>query len=211
MNDTFTEKAKMWDTNPQIRALADRFSAELNKIVPDPSGLAILELGCGTGLVGLRYAEKVASLDLIDTSPAMLAVLRSKDESQASHVTVHEGTLAALIGDSLKPESIDWIFSNMALHHVEDIPALIGYLHRLLKPNGRVTIGELEPEAGTFHAPDVVPHKGFDALALSQLFKQGGFSSNKTYTYLTTPKEDNDGVTRTYSTFILDVTKPTTN
>ena len=207
MNDTFAEKAKMWDSNPQVMALADLFSAELDKIVPDHSGLAIMELGCGTGLVGLRYAEKAASLDMIDASPAMLDVLRTKDEARASHVTVHEGTVSMLVGQAVAPESADWIISNMALHHVKDIPALIGELHRLIKPGGRVTIGELETEPGTFHAPDVVPHNGFDPYELSRLFERGGFSPNKTHTFLTMPREDNDGVTRTYSAFILDATR----
>ena len=207
MNDNFTEKAKMWDSNPQIIALADLFSAELDKIVPDHSGLAILELGCGTGLVGLRYAGKAASLDMVDTSAAMLNVLRTKDEARASHVTVHEGTLSMTVGQAVAPESADWIISNMALHHVEDIPALIGELHRLIKPGGHVTIGDLETEPGTFHAPDLVPHNGFDPHELSRLFEEGGFTLNKTHTFLTTPKEDKDGVTRTYSTFILDATR----
>jgi ubiquinone/menaquinone biosynthesis C-methylase UbiE len=180
MNDTFAEKAKMWDSNPQVMALADLFSAELDKIVPDHSGLAILELGCGTGLVGLRYAVKAASLDMVDASPAMLDVLRTKDEARASHVTVHEGTLSMLVGQAVAPESADWIISNMALHHVEDIPALIGELHQLIKPGGRVTIGELETEPGTFHAPDVVPHNGFDPYELSRLFEKGGLTPNKT-------------------------------
>ena len=210
MNDTFAEKAKMWDSNPQVIALADLFSAELDKIVPDHSGLAILELGCGTGLVGLRYAEKAASLDMVDASPAMLDVLRTKDKTRASHVTVHEGTLSMLVGQAVAPESVDWIISNMALHHVKDIPALIGELHQLIKPGGRVTIGELETEPGTFHAPDVVPHNGFDPYELSRLFEKGGFTPNKTHTFLTVPKEDNDGVTRTYSAFILDATRSST-
>ena len=209
MNDTFLEKAKMWDSNPQIIALSNLFSAELDKIVPDHSGLAILEFGCGTGLVGLRYTERAASLDMIDASQAMLDVLRSKDEARANHVTIHEGTLSMLVGQAVAPESADWIISNMALHHVEDIPALIGELYRLIKPGGRVTIGELETEPGTFHAPDAVPHNGFDPYALARLFEKGGFTLNKTHTFLTTPKEDNDGVTRTYSTFILDATRPT--
>jgi len=207
MNDTFAEKAKMWDSNPQVRALADLFSAELDKIVPDHSGLAILELGCGTGLVGLRYAEKAASLDMVDASPAMLDVLRTKDEARASHVTDHEGTLSMLVGQAVAPESADWIISNMALHHVKDIPALIGEMHRLIKPGGRVTIGELETEPGNFHAPDVVPHNGFDPYELSRLFEKGGFTPNKTHTFLTMPRKDNDGVTRTYSAFILDATR----
>ena len=210
MNDTFAEKAKLWDSNPQVVALADLFAAELDKILPDHSGLAIIELGCGTGLVGLRYAEKAASLDMVDASPAMLDVLRAKDEARTSHVTVHEGTLSMLVGPTVVPRSVDWIISNMALHHVEDIPALIGELYRLIKPGGRVTIGELETEPGTFHAPDAVPHNGFDPYALARLFEKGGFTLNKTHTFLTTPKEDYDGVTRTYSTFILDATRSPT-
>lgn len=208
MNDTFAQKAKMWDSNPQVMALADLFSAELDKIVPDHSGLAILEFGCGTGLVGLRYAEKAGSLDMVDASPAMLDVLRTKDEARASHVTVHEGTLSTLVGRAVAPESADWIISNMALHHVEDIPGLLGDLHRLIKPGGRLTVGELESEPGTFHAPDVVPHNGFDPCELSRLFEKGGFTLNKTHTFLTMPREDIDGVTRTYSAVILDATRP---
>ena len=210
MNDTFTEKAKMWDSNPQVIALANLFAAELDKIVPDHSGFAMLELGCGTGLVGLRYAEKAASLDMVDASPAMLDVLRVKDETQASHVTVHEGTLSMLVGQDVMPESADWIISNMALHHVEDIPALIKDLHLLIKPGGRLTIGELETEPGTFHLPEVVPHNGFDPVELSRLFENRGFNLNKTHTFLTMPKEDNDCVTRTYSAFILDATRSST-
>jgi len=208
MNDTFAEKAKTWDSNPKVRALADLFSAELDEVVPDPSGLAILELGCGTGLVGLRYAEKAASLDMVDASTAMLDVLRAKDEARASNLTVHEGTLSQLVGRAVATESADWIISNMALHHVEDIPALVGELHRLLKPGGRVTLGELETEPGTFHAPEVVPHNGFDPEELSRLFEEGGFTVNETHTFLTVPREDNDGVTREYSCFVLDATRP---
>ena len=210
MNDSFAEKAKMWDSNPQVRALADLFSAELDKIVPNHSGLAILELGCGTGLVGLRYAGKAASLDMVDASPAMLDVLRDKDEVQTSHVTVHEGTLSKLFGQAVAPESADWIISNMALHHVEDIPALIVELYRLIKPGGHVTIGELETEPGTFHAPEIVPHNGFEPHELARLFENGGFTSAKTHTFLTMPREDNDGQTRTYSAFILDATRSVT-
>jgi len=207
MNDNFAEKAKMWDSNPQAVSLANQFAAELDKVIPDHRGLAILEFGCGTGLVGLRYAEKAASLDMVDASPAMLDVLRAKDEAQVSHVIVHEGTLSMLDNQSFTPGSVDWIISNMALHHVEDIPALIKELHRLIKPGGRVTIGDLETEPGTFHAPEAVPHNGFDPHELSRLFKQGGFHLNKTHTFLAMPKEDNDGVSRTYSAFILDATR----
>ena len=115
-----------------------------------------------------------------------------------------------LVGQAVAPESVDWIISNMALHHVKDVPSLIGELHQLIKPGGRVTIGELETELGTFHAPDVVPHNGFDHNELSRLFEKLGFTQSKTHTFLTMPREDNDGVTRMYSAFILDATRSST-
>lgn len=210
MNDTFVEKAHTWDSNPQIIALADLFAAELEKIVPDRQGLAILEFGCGTGLVGLRYARQAATLDLVDTSPAMLAVLRSKQEARTDQVHIHEGTLSNLVGEAIAPHSLDWIISNMAVHHVEDISALIDDLRLLLKPGGRVTIGELITEDGTFHAPEVVPHNGFDPHELARTFTSGGFTPNEPYTFVTMPKKDSDGMTRSYSAFILDAIRSST-
>lgn len=206
MSDNFAEKAKIWDSNPLVRGLADKFKAELNKIVPTPTGLTILELGCGTGLVGLHYADRADSLILVDTSKAMLDVLRTKKEANADHVVVHEGTLTTLTQNNFRPQSIDWIFSNMALHHVEDIPSLLQELYKLLKPGGRVTIGDLETEPGTFHAPEVVPHNGFEVNELAQQFEKEGFTVTATYTYLTMPKTGGDGVTRDYKAFILDAT-----
>lgn len=206
MPDAFVEKAKTWDSNPQAIALADLFAAELDKIVPDHSDLAILEFGCGTGLIGLRYAKKAASLDMVDTSPAMLAVLRTKDETEVETVRVHEGEIA---DQAIAAESIDWLITNMALHHVPDIPALLAHLRRIVKPGGRLTLGELETEPGTFHAPEVVPHNGFDPQGLARAFRDAGFTVNRTYTFLTVPRKDNDGVTREYSCFVLDATRST--
>lgn len=208
MNDTFAAKANQWDT-PQRKALADKFAAELNYLHPDCNGMALLELGCGTGLVGLRYAPEANALYMVDTSPAMLEVLRMKDEAQGQNVHIHEAALTDLAGTEIPKESIDWVFSNMALHHIEDIPALIATLHGLLKPGGHVTIGDLVTEPGTFHAPEVVPHNGFDPEALAALFEAGGFTVNSAQTYLTMPREDKDGVTRTYSAFVLDATRIT--
>ena len=90
MNDTFAEKAKMWDSNPQVMALADLFSAELDKIVPDHSGLAILELGCGWGSLTLFMAQRLPNAQItalsnsrVSTTCGVILTQRccSKDES----------------------------------------------------------------------------------------------------------------------------------
>jgi predicted TPR repeat methyltransferase len=59
-------------TAPQIlRALADL-------VMPGRKGLAILDLGCGTGLAGMMFKDKAARLDGIDLSPAMIEKARAR-------------------------------------------------------------------------------------------------------------------------------------
>ncbi|HEY4274272.1 MAG TPA: methyltransferase domain-containing protein [Rhizomicrobium sp.] len=57
---------------PQIlRDLADL-------VMPWQSDLAVLDLGCGTGLAGMVFKDKAARLDGIDLSPAMIEKARAR-------------------------------------------------------------------------------------------------------------------------------------
>lgn len=57
---------------PQIlRDLADL-------VMPGRCGLAILDLGCGTGLAGVAFKDRAARLDGIDLSPAMIEKARAR-------------------------------------------------------------------------------------------------------------------------------------
>ena len=59
---------------PQIlRELADLI------VSPIASELAILDLGCGTGLAGVAFSDMAARLDGIDLSPAMIEKARARE------------------------------------------------------------------------------------------------------------------------------------
>ncbi len=47
-------------------------------VIPGRDGLAILDLGCGTGLTGAAFKDKAARLDGIDLSPAMVEKARAR-------------------------------------------------------------------------------------------------------------------------------------
>jgi predicted TPR repeat methyltransferase len=62
-------------------------------------GLAILDLGCGTGLAGAAFADLAARLDGIDLSPAMIA----KAEARNIYDALYVGDIESAIGDTGRP------------------------------------------------------------------------------------------------------------
>ena len=99
----------------------------------------VLELGCGTGNLSLRLAERYpdAEVTLVDASPEMLAItlarLAASGESDPGRFRKHEAPFEAL---GLEPASFDLVTSCISIHHVEDKGVLFAQLHDLLAPGG---------------------------------------------------------------------------
>ena len=105
-------------------------SAALDLLAPKP-GEAILDLGCGDGVLTKRIAEAGADVLGVDPSEAMLAAARAL----GLQVQVADGQ--ALPFDS----RFDAVFSNAALHWMPNQPAVAAGVFRALKPGGRY-VGE---------------------------------------------------------------------
>jgi len=116
MVDYFKEKAKDWDSPMKID-MADKFVAEMFKGINFGKDLKVLELGCGTGLVGLQIAPLIKSIVFLDSSAQMIEVLKEKIERLTikDKYTVINGTI-----DKYTSCDIDIIFSLMAIHHIEN-------------------------------------------------------------------------------------------
>lgn len=101
---------------------------------------AVLELGCGTGNLSIRLAERFpdAKLTLVDASADMVAVtaarLRAGAPALAARATFHVGRFEELAFPS---GSFDVVASAIALHHVADKTPLYNRMHELLRPGGR--------------------------------------------------------------------------
>ena len=176
MQDTFTAKASGWDT-PERTALTKKFVDELLKNVPPQAEWKALEIGAGTGLIGLQILPYVSKVVFEDTSESMLNVLKQKligDEN----VEILHGEVS-----DYKSKDIDLVFSSMAFHHIEDIEGTIQHLGRIVKLGGWVVVADLVTEDGSFHGFDTIPHKGFDTEFLSQQFGNAGFGVKTVYVY----------------------------
>ena len=92
------------------------------------AGERILDLGCGTGVLGLQIAAAGARVTGLDASAAMVAQAR-------------EGGLEAVEGSAeqmpFAAASFDAVFSNAALHWVRDQDAMLAEVARLLRMGGR--------------------------------------------------------------------------
>ncbi|MGL6043023.1 MAG: class I SAM-dependent methyltransferase [Sandaracinobacteroides sp.] len=105
-------------------------NAVLELLAPAP-GEAILDLGCGDGVLTKRIAEAGAEVLGVDPSEAMLDAARARGLS-----------VQAADGQALAFRSrFDAVFSNAALHWMPDQQAVAQGVFAALKPGGRY-VGE---------------------------------------------------------------------
>jgi ubiquinone/menaquinone biosynthesis C-methylase UbiE len=194
--DYFAERAADWDQPGKID-MADNFvRALLKHIQPQPDWKG-LEIGAGTGLVGLQLLPEIQSLVFVDTSEAMIKVLKEKVKGE-KNVEVMLGELS-----NYHRQDINFVFSNMSFHHIEDIPATLTHLYHITNPGATVAVGDIRTEDGSFHRFDPIPHKGFDTDELSGWFKNAGFEVRLVENYHTLIQEKIPGKLSEYEQFIL--------
>ena len=74
----FDAQARTWDESPMRLALSAAVAAGVWDALRPAADAHLLEFGCGTGLVGLRLADRIGHLTAADRSGAMLEVLAGK-------------------------------------------------------------------------------------------------------------------------------------
>jgi ubiquinone/menaquinone biosynthesis C-methylase UbiE len=113
----------------------------LRALLPDLRGAKVLDLGCGFGWF-CRWAAThgAAQVTGMDVSEKMLA--RARAEGGAPVITYVKADLEGL---SLPEASFDLVYSSLALHYVEKLDALMGEVHRSLKPGGALAVSVEHP------------------------------------------------------------------
>jgi len=184
MSDNFKTKAAEWDS-PMKVAMTQKFVSELLKNIKLNKSLKALEVGCGTGLVGLQIINQVKSMVMLDNSSAMLDKLREKLTQQ--NVTIVNGTV-----EKYTTKDLDFVFSLMAFHHIDNIPSTLEHISSILKPGGDLIIGDLKEEDGSFHGEEKVAHNGFNIEDLAKQMENCDFDVVTVYTYNKLNRGDKD-------------------
>jgi SAM-dependent methyltransferase len=109
---------------------------------PDLTDARVLDLGCGQGVVTVnlaqRGAKEVVGLD-IDVDAISFAANYVPDAypTLSSKVRFVCHDIADLAGSG----SFDFAFSKDAFEHILDLKGVVGHIHRLLRPGGRLILG----------------------------------------------------------------------
>ncbi|MDD9968026.1 MAG: class I SAM-dependent methyltransferase [Myxococcales bacterium] len=199
MADLFEEKAKDWEARPAVSRIAKGVGNALLERVRLSPQMRVIDFGAGTGLICGQVAPHVEKVYAVDVSQAMLDGLTAKP---ALHDKV-EAICRDILEQPLDLE-VDLIVSAMALHHVEDIRALMQAFARHLSSTGRLALADLDSEDGSFHPPDVqgVFHHGFDRSQLQAILEQTGFRDVQ---FVTAVELDKEG--KTYPIFLVTASK----
>lgn len=125
------------DANP-LPALEEPI---VRQSIGDPTGLHILDLGCGTGRHALWLAKAGATVTAADFSAGMLAEARTKPGADGIHFLQHD------LHDPLPfaADAYDVIVSGLVLEHLRDLPAFFTAANRVLKPTGRAVVSAMHP------------------------------------------------------------------
>ena len=133
-----------------VRHLFDQFSADYDSrmigqlayaapqilldlaalVMPGRDNLAILDLGCGTGLAGAVFQPLAARLDGVDLSPAMIAKARGRQIYDRLEVADLETAL------SLPGPGYDLILAADTLVYLGDLAAVFQAAQTRLQPDG---------------------------------------------------------------------------
>ena len=152
VNELFhdAEGAAYADVHPEIfDREAQRWKNKFKEVFPNlPSHRTILDIGCGTGFLGMLVNPHLTLNDTLicaDISQTMLDVCRQNLQKAGIKAQLR---FVKMKGEqiALSDATIDLITLNSVLHHVPDTKALLETIDRLLKPGGLLIIGH-EPNA----------------------------------------------------------------
>lgn len=156
----FNELSKEWDS-PEKIIQNTMYAEKINQHLSFRP-VNILEVGCGTGLLGQQFVHDNSSLLGIDTSEGMLQVFNQKFKDNEKV----QSKLLDLETNSIS-EKFDLILSSMAFHHLKNPEQMIKKLKNNLLSGGVLAVIDLDQEDGSFH-PDPkkmgVHHFGFNEL-----------------------------------------------
>lgn len=168
----------------------------------------ILDYGCGTGLVCLYLLPHVRSVVGADNSQGMLDVLRKKADDDG--IEKLKTLRLDLEHDPVPSSRFHMIVVSMAMHHIAAVDRVLRAFHEMSQPGGKLSIADLDTEAGDFHSSDAesVHHHGFDRGEFAEKLATAGFCGTRFTTAAEFMRPVAGGGEKQFSIFLATAEKP---
>jgi len=140
--------------------------------------MTVLDLGAGDGYISRSVAGFAKKVIAVDISGEMLKMLQIKAKEEGiSNISILESDGQDV---PLKDSSVDMIFANMYLHHIEEPEQAVSEMGRLLKADGKVFVADFFEHNNIElkeRMHDIWP--GFKPAKIKEWFKENGFDNLK--------------------------------
>jgi 2-polyprenyl-3-methyl-5-hydroxy-6-metoxy-1,4-benzoquinol methylase len=128
------EHSNMWESLPRE---FDRLVTDCIAVSNIGDDLRLLDIGCGTGLASdcllrTELGTRIKSIDLLDTSPAMLKQVAERAKRWNVPVSIIEGLIDAVP----KGKKYSLIVTCSVLHHIPDVPDFLRTIRTLQSDGG---------------------------------------------------------------------------
>jgi ubiquinone/menaquinone biosynthesis C-methylase UbiE len=138
MSSFFDEQAATWDDDPVKVERAQVVARAITDVLGLDGSQRLFEYGAGTGLVAQALRDVVGSITLADTSAGMRDVMDAKVAAGVlPGARVWDLDLEHQPGPD---EQFEVVATVLALHHLHDVPTVLGRFADLLAPGGAVCI-----------------------------------------------------------------------
>ena len=175
VEDYFKETAYKWD---EIRK--DYYDESLRDIIIQKAnvktGNIVLDIGCGTGFLSLGVAKAVGKngkvIDIDISEEMMKKAKKNLSEAGFSNVEFRVGDAENI---PLENDSVDSVVGNMVLHHCPNPEFAIKEMVRVLKPNGRLVLADMEEHEEKWLKDEMADlWLGFDLRRVKEMFLTAG-------------------------------------
>lgn len=108
--------------------------------IGSPTGLRVLDVGCGDGILTVELARRGARATGVDTSPGIVGAARERAKQGGYDATFGVAQAGAL---PFPPGTFDVVIAITVLCFIENAAGALREMSRVLEPGGRLVVGEL--------------------------------------------------------------------
>jgi len=192
----FDHAAASYDAHAVLqREVCDRLFERLDFMTLQPDRVLDVGSGTGYGLAHLRARYVEAELSALDIAPAMLAAARARLPQQGwaqrarSRLVLSSARATHLLCADMErlplaPNSMNLVWSSLALQWAHDLEATLRGVHQVLAPGGLLMFATFGPDTlkelrAAFSAIDDAPHvnRFIDLHDIGDMLIHAGFDS----------------------------------